>query len=50
MSRYFTEQNEITRRYRRFNAEGRELRVKLTAPHPKSSAARHFADNVVKLF
>jgi hypothetical protein len=54
MSRYFTVQNEIIRRYRRFNAEGRELTVKLTAPPSTSSAvrdlARHFANSVDELF
>jgi hypothetical protein len=49
MSRYFTVQNEITRHYRRFNAEGRELTVRLTAP-PSSTAARHFIDSVDALF
>jgi hypothetical protein len=49
MSRYFTIQSAITRRDRRFNDEGRELTVKLTAP-PATSAARHFADNVDEVF
>ena len=47
---YFTVQNEITRYYRRFNTEGRELTVRLTAPPPKSTAARHLADSVNALF
>jgi hypothetical protein len=47
MSRYFTIQSEINRRYRRFNAEGRELTVRLTAPPP---AAQHFADSVDQVF
>jgi hypothetical protein len=50
MSRYFTVQNEITRHYRRFNAEGRELTVRLTAPPPSSTAAPHFIDSVDALF
>jgi hypothetical protein len=50
MYRYYTAQNEITRRYRRFNAEGRKLIVKVTAPPRTSSAARHFADSVDKIF
>jgi hypothetical protein len=54
MSRYFTVQNEIIRRYRRFNSEGRELTVRLTAPPSTSTAARdpaqHFANSVYKLF
>jgi hypothetical protein len=49
MSRCFTVQSEITRHYRRFNAEGRELTVRLTAP-PASSVARHFVDSVDALF
>ena len=44
--RYFTIQNEITRQYRRFNAEGRELRVRLTAPPPASAGAQHFGNSV----
>jgi hypothetical protein len=50
MSRYFTIQSEINRRYRRFNAEGRELTVRLTAPPSTSTAARHFADSVDEVF
>jgi hypothetical protein len=50
MSRYFTIQNEITRLYRRFNAEGRKLTVTLTAPPSSSTAARHFANSVDALF
>ena len=50
MSRYFTVQNEITRRYRCINAERRQLRARLTSPPPTSSAARYFADSVDKLF
>ena len=46
MSRYFTIQNEITRHSRRFNAEGRELTVRLTAPPPSSTTARYFANSV----
>jgi hypothetical protein len=42
--------SEITRRYRRFNAEGRELTVRLTAPPPATSAARHFAESVDEVF
>jgi hypothetical protein len=50
MSRYFTVQKEITRHYRRFNAEGRELTVRLTAPPLSSTAARHFIESVDALF
>jgi hypothetical protein len=54
MSRFFTVQNEIFRRYRRFNAEGRELSVRLTAPPSTSSAARDpardFCNSVDELF
>jgi hypothetical protein len=54
MSRYFTVQNEVIRRYRRFNAEGRELTVSLTAPLSTSTAARdparHFSNSVDELF
>jgi hypothetical protein len=54
MSRYFTVQNEITRQYRRFNAEGRELTVRLNASPLASAAARdparHFANSVDELF
>ena len=50
MGRYFTVQNEITRHYRRFNAEGRKLTVKLSATPPTSSEARHFIDSVETLF
>jgi hypothetical protein len=39
MSRYFTVQDEVTRHYRRFNAEGRELTVRMTVP-PTSAAAQ----------
>ena len=46
MSRYFTVRNEITRHYRRFNAEGRELTVRLTTPPASSTAARNFTDSV----
>jgi len=50
MSRYFTIQNEITRHYWRFNTERRELTVRLTAPVPSSTAARHFNESVDALF
>jgi hypothetical protein len=47
-------QNDITRHHRRFNAEGRELTVWLTAPPPAIAAvrdpARHFSNNVDELF
>jgi hypothetical protein len=47
-------QDEIIRRYRRFNAEGRELTVRLTAPPSTSTAARdpvrHFANSVDECF
>jgi len=50
MSLYFIIQNEITRHYRRFNGERRELKVRFTAPPPTSTAARHFAKSVDALF
>jgi hypothetical protein len=50
MSCYFTIQSEINRRYRRFNAEGRELTVRLTAPPPEISVGQHFADSVDEVF
>jgi len=54
MSRYFTVLDEVTRHYRRFNAEGRELMVRMTAPPPASEVARdparHFANSVDKHF
>lgn len=54
MSRCFTVKNEITCHYRRFNTEGRELTVRLTAPPPASATARdpvrHFANSVDELF
>jgi hypothetical protein len=50
MSRYFTIQSEINRRYRTFNAQGRELTVRLTAPPPATFAAQHFADSVDQVF
>jgi hypothetical protein len=54
MSRYFTVQNEITRHYRLFNAEGRELTVRLNALPPVSAAARdparRFTKSVDELF
>ena len=54
MSRYFKMFDEVTRRYKRFNAEGRELTVRMTAPPPASEVARdparHFASSVDELF
>ena len=50
MSRYFTVQNEIIRRYRRFNAEGRELTVRLTTPPASSTVVQHFTESVDALF
>jgi hypothetical protein len=50
MSRYFTVQNEITRHYRRFNAEGRELTVRLNSPPPARDPAQHFASSVDEVF
>ena len=54
MSRYFTVLDEVTRRYRRFNVEGRELTVRMTAPLEASAAARdpaqHFANSLDKRF
>ena len=56
MSRYFTVLVEISRHYRRFNAEGREreLIVRMAVPPPSSTAARdparHFANSVDELF
>ena len=50
MSRYFTFQNEIPRRYRRFSTEGRELTVRLTTPSASSTATQHFTVSVDVLF
>ena len=47
-SRYFTVLNEITRHYRRFNAEGRVLMVRLNSP-PARDPAQHFANSVDEL-
>ena len=49
MSRYFTVQNEITRHYRCFNAEGREL-TRLNSPPMVRDPVRHFATSVDELF
>ena len=54
MSRYFTVLDEITRRYRRFDAEGRELTVRMASP-PEANVvtpdtARYFANSVDELF
>jgi hypothetical protein len=43
-------QNEITRHYRRFIAEGRELTVRMTEPPPASAVARYFTESVDELF
>jgi hypothetical protein len=52
-SRSFIVQNEITRHYSRFNAEGSELTVRLTAPPAARAAtrdpARYFANSVDEL-
>ena len=50
MSRYSTVGNEITHQYRRYNAEGRELTVRLTVLPPSSTAAGHFNDSMDALF
>jgi hypothetical protein len=54
MARYFTVQNEVTRHYRRFNAEGTELTVRMLAPPPGSAATRYsdryFANGMDELF
>ena len=54
MSSYFTVENEVTRCYRRFNAEARVLTVRMTAPPPASAAARvparRITDSVDELF
>jgi len=54
MSPYFTVLDEITRHYRRFNAEGRKLTMRMLAPSPASAAARdparHFANSVDEFF
>jgi predicted Zn-dependent protease len=54
MSRHFTVLNEVIRHYRRFNAEGRELTVRMTAPPTDSVAsrdiARYLAESVDELF
>ena len=54
MSCYFTVQEEVTRLYRRFNTEGRELTLRMTAP-PAASAvaqdsAQYFAYSVDEQF
>jgi hypothetical protein len=50
MAPYITVQKEITRHYRRFNAERRQLTVRMTAPRLARAAAqdhaRHFANSV----
>jgi hypothetical protein len=54
MSHYFTLLDEVTRYYRRFNAEGKELTLRMTAPSLASKMAqdpaRNFANSVDKLF
>jgi hypothetical protein len=40
MFRYLTVQDELTRHYRRFNVEGRELTVRMTAPSAASATAQ----------
>jgi hypothetical protein len=50
MSRYFTVRSEIARHYRRIKTDEKELKMRLTAPPPASSAARHFAYSVDALF
>jgi len=59
MSEYFTVKDEVTRHYRRFNAEGRQLTVRIPAPPPppppntsgaEQYPAQYFADSVDELF
>jgi len=54
MSRCFTVLDDITRHCRRFNAMGRELTVRMTAPSQATAAARYsernFANSVDDLF
>ena len=53
MSRYFTEQNEVRRHYRRSNAEGRELMVRMPVLPASAAAqdpARRFANSVDERF
>jgi hypothetical protein len=54
MARYFTVLGEVNRHYRRFNAEGRQVTVRMLAPPSASAAAqdptRHFANSVDELF
>jgi hypothetical protein len=53
MSRYFTVQ-DVTRHYRRFNGEGRELTVRMMSPTAASAAAQgpaqYFAHSEDELF
>jgi len=55
MSEYFTVEDEVTRHYRRFDAEGRCLTVRMTAVPPTTTAeeqdlAQYLADSVDELF
>lgn len=43
-------QNEVIRQYRLSKAKGSELTMRITAPPPASSAARHIANSVNEPF
>jgi len=50
MSQRFTVDGEINRQYRRFNATGTQLSVRLLPPPPVSNPVTHFLDIVSDLF
>jgi hypothetical protein len=51
-TRRFTVDQELTRQYRRFNAEGMQLTVRLLPPFEEedSNPMSHFLASVTKLF
>jgi hypothetical protein len=53
MSRYFNKQNEFTRHYRRFYAEGRGQTVRMKAPSAGAAArdpGQHFTNSADEFF
>ena len=50
MSQRFTVDGEINRQYRRFNAMGTHLSVRLLPPPPDSDSVTHFIDSMSDLF
>ena len=50
MSQRFTVDGEINRQYRRFNAIGTWLSVRLLPPPPVSNPVTHFLDSMSDLF